>query len=116
MDPLDIQTRYGKAIVVLTIAISATLAHESFVADKTGSEFKPKPNQTCEGTPIEVDYPYHGGMLGPHACEPQCDDKEQHFVLYTNGKATQCQKLPGCLDWGEDQGVTCLPSADKTEN
>jgi len=116
MESIDIQAPFGKAVVVLIAAITVALAYESFVADKSGSEFKPKENQACEGTPIEVDYPYHGGMLGPHACNPQCDDKVQHYVLYTNGKATQCQKLPGCLDWGEDQGVTCLPEADKTEN
>ncbi len=104
------QTGYGKAVLILITAIAVTLCYESFVADKTGSEFKPKPNQPCEGTPIEVDYPYHGGMLGPHACEEQCDTTTQRYVLYTNGKATQCQRLPGCLDWGEDQGVTCVPS------
>ncbi len=109
MEQLDLRTQFGKAVVILIVAIAAVLVYESFIADKSGDEFKPKENQPCEGTAIEVDYPYHGGMLGPHACSPQCDDEVQHFILYTNGKATQCQKLPGCLDWGEDQGVTCVP-------
>lgn len=109
MDRIDIETPYGKAVVALIAAIGIILVHQAVIADHTGKQFKPEPNSPCEGTPIRVDYPYHGGMLQPHACKPQCDDKEQHYVLYENGKATQCQKLPGCLDWGEDQGVTCVP-------
>lgn len=105
------RTGYGKAFTVLVIAIAGTLVYESFIDDNSSADFKPKPNQPCEGTPIEVDYPYHGGMLAPHACQPQCDTDRQRFILYANGKATQCQKLPGCLDWGEDQGVTCVPPA-----
>lgn len=109
MDTVDTRTLFGKAFVALAAAIVIVLIYESFVEDNSGTEFKPKENQPCEGTPIEVDYPYYGGMLQPHACKPQCEDQEQHYILYTNGKATQCQKLPGCLDWGEDQGVTCVP-------
>lgn len=107
---IDIRTGFGKAFVVLIIAISGTLLYESFFIDSTGAEYKPKPNQPCNGTPIRVDYPYHGGMISPHACQPQCGTNQQRYVLYANGKATQCQTLPGCLDWGEDQGVTCIPS------
>ena len=76
------------------------------------SELKPKENQPCEGEPIEVNYAYYGGMHSPHGCAPQCEDGKQRYLLYTNGKATQCQKVPGCLDWGEDQGVTCIPPAN----
>lgn len=112
LETLDIRTGFGKVLLALIVAIAAVLAYESFIDDDNASEYKPKPDQPCEGTPIEVDYPYYGGMLQPHACAPQCDDNEQHYVLYTNGKATQCQLLPGCLDWGEDQGVTCLPEAN----
>ena len=109
MSTLDIRTFYGKAVVAIIAAISFVLVYEAFIKDTSGKEFKPKPNQPCEGTPIAVDYPYHGGMLQPHACKQQCEDQIQHYILYKNGKATQCQKLPGCLDWGEDQGVTCVP-------
>lgn len=68
---------------------------------------RPESGKPCEGVPLEVDYPFHGGMNPPHACKPQCDDDVQRYILYSNGMATQCQLLPGCLDWGEDQGVTC---------
>jgi len=111
MESLSLQTPYGKSVVTLIAVISGVLLYQSFLADTSKSEFKPKENQECEGEPIAVNYPYYGGMLQPHACKPQCDDGIQHYVLYTNGKATQCQKIPGCLDWGEDQGVTCIPKA-----
>lgn len=112
MNTLDTQTPYGKAVIAVIGIISLTIFYDVFIDDKSTSEFTPKTNQLCEGTPIKVNYPYHGGMLGPHACAPQCDGDVQRFVLYSNGKATQCQKIPGCLDWGEDQGVTCLPPAN----
>ncbi|PIR53344.1 hypothetical protein COU76_01590 [Candidatus Peregrinibacteria bacterium CG10_big_fil_rev_8_21_14_0_10_49_10] len=111
MESFDPQTPYGKSVIALIVLISGVLLYQSFLADTSKSEFKPKENQECEGEPLSVNYSYYGGMLQPHACAPQCDDGMQHYVLYTNGKATQCQKIPGCLDWGEDQGVTCLPSS-----
>ena len=66
-----------------------------------------EPDQECEGEAIVVDYPYNGGVNEPHACAPQCEDGKQRYILYTNGMATPCQTVPGCLDWGEDQGITC---------
>ncbi|MCA9370395.1 MAG: hypothetical protein KC680_00340 [Candidatus Peregrinibacteria bacterium] len=99
---------FQKATAITIAIIAVVLGYDSFV-HSDGTEFKPEPDQMCEGDPIEVEYPYYGGMLSPHACQPQCDDGKQRYVLYSNGKATQCQKIPGCLDWGEDQGVTCLP-------
>lgn len=111
MESLDLQTPFGKAAATLVVAIAAVLFYQSFLADTSKNEFKPKENQECEGEALKVDYPFYGGMLQPHACKPQCDDGIQHYILYTNGKATQCQKIPGCLDWGEDQGVTCIPKA-----
>jgi hypothetical protein len=109
METLDLDSPYGKAVATVIAVIFGVLIFQSFIADTSKNEFKPEPDQACEGTPIEVTYPYYGGMLQPHACKPQCDDGLQHYILYTNGKATQCQKIPGCLDWGEDQGVTCIP-------
>lgn len=68
---------------------------------------EPVVEQLCLGTPIVVDYAFTGGYLEPWACESQCDDNKQHYIVYSNGKATQCEPPPGCNDWGEDTGVTC---------
>lgn len=99
---------YTTALTVVCAVIALVLVKDA-VFQEDVSALKPKPNQPCEGQALRVDYPYHGGMLSPHACAPQCADGKQRYILYTNGKATQCQKVPGCLDWGEDQGVTCVP-------
>ncbi len=109
MSSFNLQTAYGKALAGVVVAIVAVLAYDTFLQGDQEARFKPKENQPCEGKALPVDYPYHGGMLTPHACAPQCEDKAQRYILYTNGKATQCQTVPGCLDWGEDQGVTCIP-------
>jgi hypothetical protein len=69
------------------------------------------PEQPCRGEPIFVDYPYQDSYFGPHTCRVQCDDQRQRFIAYSDGKATQCQDLPGCLDWGEDRRITCTPPA-----
>ena len=73
---------------------------------------KPAQDQNCQGTPIYVTYPYQGGMLDPWECKVQCDDKKQRYIVYTNGKATPCEVLPGCLDYGEDYDITCTPPKD----
>ncbi len=66
----------------------------------------------CEGTPISVPYEYTGNVIDPWSCQVQCQDKKQHYLVYTNGIGTQCEPLPGCNDWGEDRGVTCkVPGA-----
>lgn len=61
----------------------------------------------CTGTPIFVNEPYLGGPIDPHSCLPQCDDDQPRYLIYTNGKATQCETPPGCNDYGEDRGITC---------
>lgn len=66
------------------------------------------PAGSCIGEPIEVEYAYTG-WLEPHACAVQCDDDEPRYILYTDGKATQCQTPPGCNDEGEDKGIFCEP-------
>jgi|GEM_PF-693868 len=71
----------------------------------------PEPIQACIGEPIIVDYEYGGSMMDPWECEVQCKDGIQRYIYYTNGKATQCELLPGCLDWGEDKGILCDPPA-----
>lgn len=108
MQTLDISSTFGKAVLCVITFTATLLVYESVIADKSGKEFAPKANQACVGQPLEVDYPYQGGMLDPHACAVQCEDEVQRYIVYTNGKATQCQILPGCLDWGEDQGTTCV--------
>ncbi len=72
-------------------------------------------DQECQGIPIYVSYPFQGGMLDPWECKIQCDDKKQRHIVYTNGKATPCETLPGCLDYGEDHGITCqIPGGMKS--
>ena len=61
----------------------------------------------CKGEPISVPLAYTGSPLDPWSCQPQCDDKKQRYLVYTNGVATQCDVPPGCFDAGEDGGVTC---------
>ena len=67
----------------------------------------PTEGESCVGEPIEVDYEYDGALLGPHECKVQCGTEQERYILYTNGMATQCEPLPGCSDWGEDNGVKC---------
>ncbi len=109
VDSLSSDTGYGQAVIAVILAIVGVLMYDAFFKDVTGKTYKPKPDQVCVGQALPVDYPYYGGMVEPHACAPQCADNIQRYILYKNGKATQCQLLPGCLDWGEDQGVTCVP-------
>lgn len=61
----------------------------------------------CKGMPITVDFAYTGGVNDPWTCQVQCQDDKPRYILYSNGKATQCQVPPGCNDYGEDNGVTC---------
>lgn len=77
---------------------------------------EPMPPGPCRGTPIKVDFPYAGGMLDPWTCRVQCTDKQLRYILYADGQATQCQALPGCNDWGEDNGVTCTPPGASSQS
>jgi hypothetical protein len=61
----------------------------------------------CEGEALAVPYAYTGNVVEPWSCKVQCTDQKQRYLLYTNGVATQCEKLPGCNDYGEDRGETC---------
>jgi hypothetical protein len=75
----------------------------------------------CQGRPILVPYPFpppaeEEGMDSPWECQVQCEDRVARYLLYTNGKATQCEALPGCLDWGEDNRTTCVPPAASPVN
>lgn len=75
---------------------------------------QPKPEVVageCIGEAIEVDFEFNGGVNDPWTCQEQCDDNEPRYILYSNGKATQCESPPGCNDYGEDNGITCTPPA-----
>lgn len=100
--------RFRTVLTAFLVIIFAMVIVQAFTT-KDAEEYKPKPDQPCVGEPLQVNYPYYGGSNDPHECQVQCDDQIQRYLVYTNGKATQCQILPGCLDWGEDQGVTCDP-------
>lgn len=74
----------------------------------------PVKTESCVGQPIVVDYDFGGSFMEPHACAVQCDDDKPRYILYKNGKATQCETPPGCNDYGEDRGVTCEVPAQST--
>lgn len=67
-----------------------------------------EPAAPCIGEPIGVEYAFTG-WSEPHACVVQCSDNQPRYILYSDGKATQCETPPGCNDWGEDKGVLCEP-------
>ncbi|GEM_PF-1346339 len=67
------------------------------------------PSSACIGAALNVDFPYLGTVNEPWTCQVQCTDGKPRYILYSNGKATQCQEPPGCNDTGEDTGVTCIP-------
>lgn len=76
----------------------------------------PKAEKACVGTPIYVNAEYNGSTVNEWSCQPQCDDKIQRYLVYTNGVATPCDTLPGCFDYGEDNGVTCIPPAGSAQS
>ncbi|MEI8230634.1 MAG: hypothetical protein WCG83_05895 [Candidatus Peregrinibacteria bacterium] len=71
----------------------------------------PLPTIPCRGEPINVDTDYTGTVNEPWTCKVQCEDQKLRYIHYANGKATQCEELPGCNDYGEDHGITCTPPA-----
>lgn len=98
------KTLVGKIAFDLFIVIGIILFIQAFITDPKPPKRKEK---ACKGEPIYVDYPYETGYLEPWACKVQCDDQQRRYIVYSNGKTTQCEKLPGCRDWGEDHGETC---------
>lgn len=90
------------AVLLLVVAIQS-------VVPKT---YVPRPKEPvvevpCKGNPIKVDFAYSGTVNDPWTCKVQCDDDKPRYILYSNGKATQCETPPGCNDSGEDNGITC---------
>jgi hypothetical protein len=90
--------------VLLLVVIVQSVVPRTYVKENT----PPPTQEACKGSPIEVDYPFEGAFLEPWECKIQCDDDQPRYILYANGKATQCQPPPGCNDWGEDNGVECV--------
>ncbi len=72
------------------------------------------PEVACVGEPIVLSVPYTGTVVDEWSCQPQCEDDKPRYLLYTNGKATQCGTPPNCYDTGEDNGVTCMPPVAAT--
>lgn len=101
----------GTAATVVLAVIFAFVATQALLtpAAPRRSPAQPPQDQPCRGDPISVKYPYGGDFLQPHECVVQCDERRTRYILYANGKATQCETLPGCSDWGEDNGITCIP-------
>lgn len=63
----------------------------------------------CKGESIEVDYAYPEGGDSPNECMKQCLAGAPRYILYPDGRATQCALLPGCGDWGESRDIFCVP-------
>jgi len=93
----------GTLIVLLLVVAVQSVVPKTYVPrDK-----EPVVEVPCKGAPIKVDFAYTGTVNDPWTCQPQCQDDKARYVLYSNGKATQCETPPGCNDTGEDSGVTC---------
>lgn len=103
----------NKLVWGVLIAILCIVAFNQLTLTEMTAVKGPRKDQPCEGQPIHVDYAYDGGMVQPHACAEQCDDQVLRYIVYTDGEATQCAPLPGCSDWGEDMGITCVIETEK---
>lgn len=104
---MRLNTGHVPAIIIGLIVVIT--AFQALTREPIEPTIPPLQGASCEGEPIEVDYPYGGGLMAPHECTIQCDLNSPRYILYSDGKATQCERLPGCTDWGEDNGVTCIP-------
>lgn len=63
----------------------------------------------CLGEEIAVSYPLSNNQTdSPFECLNYCSTRatRPHFILYSNGYATQCG-IRSCQDWAEDKCVTC---------
>jgi hypothetical protein len=103
-------TRPQQTVVfVLGLILIATAVTRVFPPAYRTPEEDILPSSACIGEPLVVDFPYLGTVNEPWTCKVQCEDGKRRYILYSNGKATQCQDPPGCNDTGEDTGVTCIP-------
>jgi hypothetical protein len=97
---------------ILLIVIAQSVIPSTYVPQPAAPA---APAADCIGAPIPIDQPYLGTTLDPWTCQVQCTDDKPRYILYSNGKATQCQTPPGCNDTGEDSGVTCNPPVATTK-
>lgn len=100
-------------IIVGTLGVLLLVIGVQSIIPKTYTP-KPKPpvvETPCKGTPIKVDFAFTGGTNDPWTCQVQCTDNKPRYILYSNGKGTQCETPPGCNDSGEDNGITCTVPA-----
>lgn len=99
------QTVIGILGLLLIIVIYKSVVPRAYVPEPE----EPVIEVACIGQPIRIDQPYVGTVVDPWTCQIQCNDDQPRYILYSNGKATQCETPPGCNDFGEDRGVTCVP-------
>ena len=100
------RTSAERSVYVLLLFVLLVLFYQSFLRAPLADVLHVEGE--CKGEPLHVDYPFEGKYLDPHACAVQCEDGIRHYVIYSNGRATQCEELPGCRDLGEDRGETCV--------
>jgi len=106
-DPITIGTLAIIFVVVLFQVIRPEPVPETLPAPAAPTDS----TTPCRGDPIPLKSAFTGGSFEPWTCKIQCDDQKLRYILYSNGKATQCEELPGCLDYGEDHNITCVPPA-----
>jgi hypothetical protein len=94
------------------VIVALLFFHAMFPPNPPQRDLSAAATEDCIGEPLSVPYEYTGNVVEPWSCQPQCADKKQRYLVYTNGLATQCEMLPGCNDYGEDRGQTCrIPGA-----
>lgn len=105
-----------KSITGMCIAIVLIVAVQAFLPEnyKTPPPTPPAKMVDCRGAAIPLNQPYLGVPIEPWTCKIQCDDGKPRFILYSNGKATQCDTPPACFDSGEDNNIECKPPVLKS--
>lgn len=102
----------GLLVVILGVTGALALTRQGRI--QHARDLPKPPEEACVGEPIYVDADYEGAPVEPHSCLPACADNKPRYLLYRNGKATQCGLAPKCFDDGEDKGMTCAPGDRST--
>lgn len=97
------------AAVSGTLAIVAVVVLAQSLLPERVRLIPPPPPVPCRGEPIVVAFSFDGTIQKEWTCKVQCEDKKPRYILYANDRATQCEELPGCNDYGEDHNITCVP-------
>lgn len=109
---MNAQRALEHTVIGLCIVMIAIVTLQSYRPFRYTTPTPPVVEEPCIGAPIAVTVPFTGAVNDPWTCQVQCADDKPRYILYTNGKATQCETPPGCNDYGEDHGTTCaLPAA-----